>query len=305
MVIPVFRDADRAIAAVRALATQPYPGDLEIIVIDDGSGDETAHRIAAACTGQIRLQRLAKNVGRTAARNAGAELATADVLIFMDCDCLPESALWLEQHSLALQSGNVASIGPVVGTGSGFWHAYQSRSSRRRADLFSAGGVFSGSTQNMAMLRSAFVAIGGFDPAFSGYGFEDRDMLMRLSVLGNIVWTGAGVRHMDELHLVDVCAKMTEAGAGTSRLFSARYPEAYRLLGYAMFDARLHPALKYIGRFAGAFTAVTARWTDTWLESERVPFALRAAAVRLHSAASFLSGTCLDMPPGRQAALPD
>lgn len=300
VVIPVFRDAGRAIAAVQAIASVRYRGDLEIIVIDDGSGDDTAQRIDATCGGKVRVHRLDKNLGRTAARNVGAGLATGEAIIFMDCDCLPESTSLLDEHAQALQAGHVASIGPVVGTGSGFWHDYQTRSSERRAALFRSGGVFSGSTQNMAIRRSAFVAIGGFDPAFAGYGFEDRDILMRLSALGTIAWTGSGVRHMDALRLTEVCAKMTEAGGNNSRLFSGKYPDAYRRLGYARIDARLHPILRPVGRFAGAIAGLTAGWTDTWLENERVPFALRAAAVRWQSAASFLRGTCLALPRQRE-----
>lgn len=70
----------RAIASVLA---QERPCD-EIVVVDDGSVDGTADRLAARFP-QVRLLRL-PGVGPGRARNAGVGLATGEVLMFLDSD---------------------------------------------------------------------------------------------------------------------------------------------------------------------------------------------------------------------------
>src|SRR5690606_9894692 len=98
--------------------------------------------------------------------------------------------------------GAVASIGPVVGIGRGFWHAFQVRSSARRAALHGRGVPYAGSTQNLMVRRDCFEVIGGFDEAYRAYGFEDRDFLIRLAAHGPIAWANdALIEHHDDLSL--------------------------------------------------------------------------------------------------------
>jgi glycosyltransferase involved in cell wall biosynthesis len=298
IVMPVFRDGERAIALVRALAGQVLPPGVacEVVVVDDGSGDGTADRIDAAVGDRITLHRFPANRGRAAARNAGAELARGEVIAFVDCDCLPADAQLIAAHLRGWTADTVASIGPVTGTGHGFWHHYQSDASRRRARQHAAGSAFSGSSQNLMVSRAALRACGGFDESYRTYGFEDRDLQVRLGRLGRIAWADAAVvRHMDELRLALVCRKMREAGGAASALFAARHPEAYRALGYAALDARLHPWLRWPGRVAGAVVPPLSRLEGV-LECRLLPYALRYAFVKALSGGSFLAGTASTPP---------
>src|SRR5688572_16590791 len=73
------------LALLRCGADGPMPA--EVIVVDDGSGDQT---IAVALE-QGALVARSDGRGPAAARNAGARAARGDILVFLDADCLPQS----------------------------------------------------------------------------------------------------------------------------------------------------------------------------------------------------------------------
>lgn len=83
VVIPVFNGAATIARAIDSVLEQSYAA-MEVIVVDDGSDDETAGR-AAAFGRRIRYVRRA-NAGVSAARNLGADLAAGDWLAFLDAD---------------------------------------------------------------------------------------------------------------------------------------------------------------------------------------------------------------------------
>jgi glycosyltransferase involved in cell wall biosynthesis len=294
IVIPTFRDPVRAAALVRELGSQDLTGDarLEIIVVDDGSGDDVARALVLAIGERARVIALPGNVGRSAARNAGAAEAAAPFVLFLDCDCLPDTAAFVRAHLATWDERTVASIGHVVGSGHGFWHRYQSASSLRRQRQHAAGVRYAGSSQNLMVRRSAFVACGGFDTAYRGYGFEDRDLQVRLMAYGEIRWASdATIRHMDELRMADVARKLAEAGGESARIFRERHPEAYRRLGYSSLDAGLHPWLRLPARLAAWMVPSIARGLDRLLGQGWLPHSIASLLVRAVSAASYLSGT--------------
>lgn len=294
IVIPAYRDADRAIALVEALQAQGLSAGVtvDLVVVDDGSGDDSFARMVAAIGTRAAVVGLPANQGRAVARNTGARAAQGDLLFFIDCDCLPADDALIAGHLEAWSTDVVASIGFVAGNGGGFWDRYQAAASRRRARQHAAGLDCSGSSQNMMVSRAAFETCGGFDAAYRTYGFEDRDLQLRLARLGRITWAqGAGVWHMDDLALPNICQKMVEAGGDAAMLFSDRHPQAYDALGYGALDARRHRWLLVPARMAGPLVQPLARAIDRLLASTRVPYGLKGALVKALTALSYLHGT--------------
>ncbi|MBN9006618.1 MAG: glycosyltransferase family 2 protein [Rhizobiales bacterium] len=80
-------EADRLRLTLRSLAEQTEPA--EVVVVNDGSTDHT-HDVIAEATGRLALVPLEHKVplGRSGAANAGAALASGDILIFLDGDTL-------------------------------------------------------------------------------------------------------------------------------------------------------------------------------------------------------------------------
>lgn len=298
VVIPVYRDGLRARSAVAALKEQRLPAgtSLEIVVVDDGSDDDTAALVPADGT-TVRLVRLPQNRGRSIARNSGAEASTGAWVVFIDSDCVPADRDFLATHLQLLTAGAVATTGHVTGVGGGFWERYQHQASLRRERQHASGCLGAGSSQNLAVARNVFMTAGGFDAAYHRYGFEDRDLLLRISRFGRVAWANdAMVVHTDVIRLADVVRKMREAGRHTSARFADTHADAYRVLGYASLDTGLHPWLRPVARICGPLAAPLAQACDYLIEKKLLPFTLAGASVKALSALAFMHGTALRDP---------
>jgi len=83
VILPAFNAATTLSKAIDSVLNQTWPAH-EIIVIDDGSTDDTA--VAAQAYGDRIIFIQQANAGVSAARNKGAEIATGDWLAFLDAD---------------------------------------------------------------------------------------------------------------------------------------------------------------------------------------------------------------------------
>lgn len=89
VVVPLFNEEESVEPLVRAVSEALAPdGAWELLLIDDGSRDGTSRRAATfgAKDPRIRLIRLARNYGQTAAMQAGFDHARGDVVVSMDGD---------------------------------------------------------------------------------------------------------------------------------------------------------------------------------------------------------------------------
>lgn len=86
VIIPTYNSSNTIIKAIDSVLNQSYKGEIELIVIDDGSTDQT-HSVLQRYiqNGQIVYQ-YQENFGVSSARNRGIEIATGDYLFFLDSD---------------------------------------------------------------------------------------------------------------------------------------------------------------------------------------------------------------------------
>lgn len=85
VVIPTWNRARLVCEAVDSALNQ-RPGEVEVIVVDDDSTDETADQLARTYGSRIHLLRQARRRGPGAARNAGLQLARGELVSFLDSD---------------------------------------------------------------------------------------------------------------------------------------------------------------------------------------------------------------------------
>ncbi|MCP4421393.1 MAG: glycosyltransferase family 2 protein [Chloroflexi bacterium] len=113
IIIPTYNRYDQLLVTLQALATQTYPDDkFEVIVVDDGSTDDTS-QLATASFPFHFVYLIQANQGATKARNLGANHSHGDLLIFMDDDIelMPETVAALvhkqEEYSQTIVLGTL------------------------------------------------------------------------------------------------------------------------------------------------------------------------------------------------------
>jgi GT2 family glycosyltransferase len=293
VVIPNYNSADLVSRCAASMLAQSLPGHrLDVLVVDDGSTDGSPDRLAASFGERITLIRQATNLGRSSARNAGAAATHAEVLVFVDSDCIPTDDGFIAAHLRALHAADT-SFGAVLTPGNGFWDRIQRDSIAGRLQRFDGGDTSAFTTQNVAVRAEAFARAGGFDPLFDRHGFEDRDLFLRLSATGAraVYCAEAAVRHEDVITLANDSRKLGEAGRHAAAQFAARHPGAYAAMPFSRFDVALHPAMRWVDLFTAPLVRRLARGPARWLEWRWIPFRLRALAARAVYACSYLRGT--------------
>ena len=85
VIIPVFNRESTIVNAIYSVLQQTY-NNIEVIVVDDCSSDNTASKIKNIKDNRLIYERLKKNSGACVARNRGIELATGYYIAFQDSD---------------------------------------------------------------------------------------------------------------------------------------------------------------------------------------------------------------------------
>jgi cellulose synthase/poly-beta-1,6-N-acetylglucosamine synthase-like glycosyltransferase len=140
---------ERALLALREQRTgAPY----EVIVVDDGSGDETGE-IADRLAPLVKTLRNGRSQGPGAARNRGVAAARGHVLAFTDADCFPEPD-WLACGVQALEEADIVQ-GAVIPDPSARRTPFE-----RTLMVDRLSGFYQ--TANLFVRRDVFEAVGGF-----------------------------------------------------------------------------------------------------------------------------------------------
>nr|WP_245363217.1 glycosyltransferase family 2 protein [Cohnella thailandensis] len=98
IIIPVFNRRDVIARALESLVNQTFT-DFEVIVVDDGSTDESVEVIQQYCEADSRFKYFyQRNKGVSVARNNGISRAKGDYLCFLDSDDYYEPTFLAEMH---------------------------------------------------------------------------------------------------------------------------------------------------------------------------------------------------------------
>lgn len=159
VVVPTYQRRDLVTDAVRSVLGQSF-GDLELIVVDDGSGDGTEAALHAFGK-ELRYVRQ-PNRGVAAARNAGIALARGSIVAFLDSD-----DRWLPDH-LAVVAETFARRPEAVLVSTSPRHRAEGAAEPGAAVLFDPlpaclYGNPVGWPSSIAVRREDLVAVGGFD----------------------------------------------------------------------------------------------------------------------------------------------
>ncbi|HEY8391630.1 MAG TPA: glycosyltransferase [Capillibacterium sp.] len=179
IVIPTYNSQDLLAFCLRALFNQTAPpASYELIVVDDGSTDETPAVVAglekeAPCA--LRYIRL-EHSGRARARNTGALAARAPIIIFLDSDMIVRRE-FVASHLAAHSRPGLVVNGSVLNT------PVPADPNEKAAQYNDYSQAFF-ATGNVSVEREKLIAAGLFDESFVEYGWEDLELGHRLRKLG-------------------------------------------------------------------------------------------------------------------------
>jgi glycosyltransferase involved in cell wall biosynthesis len=190
--LPTYNRRGRVLQALDALQHQSVPPDrYEVIVVVDGSTDDTTEAFA-----QLQLRYpwrwvWQENQGLSGARNSAARLAQHEVLIFIDDDELAATELVgahldaQERHGDVLVQGFCPVAPGYLRMGASLFYDRTLRESLltlQEPNAPSRWPIWGG---NISVRRDTFTRLGGFDQqTFREYGGEDTDFGLRLAALG-------------------------------------------------------------------------------------------------------------------------
>jgi len=189
VIIPAHNAEDTIDFCLQALTHQTAPADsYEVIVIEDGSSDETRARIEAYEGVQLLVQ---AHAGPAVARNLGVASAKGEIVLFTDADCEPAQD-WIERMVAPFYKCQAPHDEEIVGVKGTYLTRqreivarfvqleYEDKYDRMArypyidfVDTYAAG-----------YRRDVFVANGGFDPAFPDPSVEDQEFSFRLARRG-------------------------------------------------------------------------------------------------------------------------
>jgi len=86
ILVAAYNEENSIADTLRSIAQQGYPGEFEVLVIDDGSKDTTAAVVEANPYPWLRLLRQPRNMGKSAALNRGLAEARYDYVVTLDAD---------------------------------------------------------------------------------------------------------------------------------------------------------------------------------------------------------------------------
>lgn len=170
VVIPTYNRRERLALVLAALERQTTPaGQFEVVVVDDGSTDDTSDWLKQRSTAYVLRSLRLSNGGPARARNAGVEAAEGEIVLFIDDDVVPGPELVAEHLRLHDAEADLVVIGPLgsLPRYAQPWVAWeqakveeQYRSMERGEWAASFRQFWTG---NASVAREHVVAAGGFD----------------------------------------------------------------------------------------------------------------------------------------------
>lgn len=179
IIIPTFNRLIWIKKCLEYLDNQIYNDRYEVIIVDDGSTDETYEYLNANKKSfKFSLIVLSqRNKGPASARNLGITKAKGNIVAFIDDDSITDNN-WLEEVKKSFKK-----LDPVFVAVKGLVMPYQdSKLPRFLADHIH--GSDSWATNNIAFRKEVFLKAKGFDAQFTFPAWEDLDLGFRLERMG-------------------------------------------------------------------------------------------------------------------------
>jgi len=177
IIIPTFNRRDLLFYCLKSLSNQTFPGDnFEVLVIDDGSTEDISSLIKEFNQNlSIRYFRQDKK-GQASAENLGIKHAAGEIILFLDNDMISTPVL-VEEHFKSHQIYKNYIIRGSYANTSDYINPEGASEGRFYSSAFFING-------NVSMTKKLLLKAGMFDEDFSGYGWLDLELGVRLKKIG-------------------------------------------------------------------------------------------------------------------------
>jgi glycosyltransferase involved in cell wall biosynthesis len=183
IIIPTYNRPERLKTCLESLTQLDFPQEqFEVIIVDDGSSEPLAH-IVNPLKDKLTLQLVRQNnAGPASARNKGASQAKGEFLVFTDDDCQPNTN-WLKAFYQGFERNPNALFGGH--TVNYFSENLYSEASQLLVDYLyhyynvDSENAYFFTSNNFALSKQLFEAVGGFDTSFPLAAGEDREFCDR------------------------------------------------------------------------------------------------------------------------------
>jgi glycosyltransferase involved in cell wall biosynthesis len=190
VVVPTYNRRASLQRLLEALGRQTYPADrFEVVVVDDGSTDGTAEMVRRLTLPYALRLLQPGHGGPSRARNLGVEAAGGTLVVFVDDDVVPVSALIAEHVASHREAPEAVVIGPMSPPGDWprpAWVRWHEEGLQEQYQAMLAGKYPCSPRQfytaNVSLPRARFLDAGGFDAAFKRN--EDLELAYRLDAVG-------------------------------------------------------------------------------------------------------------------------
>jgi GT2 family glycosyltransferase len=230
------RTLDQCLRSLRAL---DYP-DYEVIVVDDGSTDDTRDVLRRFPDVRATHQ---ENRGLSMARNVGLQAATGSIVAYTDSDCLADPD-WLTHLVYQLEkSGADAVGGPNLTPEDGCLAACVGAAPGQPTHVLESDQVAEHVPGcNMAFRKEALEAINGFDPQYRKAG-DDVDVCWRLQAAGKWITFAPGAFVWHHRRQGPRAYFKQQAGYGEAEaLLYFKHPDKFNGLGNGKWRGVLYGA---------------------------------------------------------------
>ena len=244
VLIPFLRDNPGELLVLLDREAAILAGDVEVVILDDGTNDEPlTFALKTLVTGlrlPVQLMTLSQNEGRSRGRNRLSGASRGDYLLFLDSDMRPDTDQFLrnwialaKDRQPAVVFGGFSLLQAPRDSRFAVHRSMAARSECVAADERSEAPEKYVYTSNLLVRRDVFDAE-GFDPAFTGWGWEDVEWAMRVSRTYFILHIDNPATHMG-LDTVEALAGKYEQSAANFARVVARHPDI--VAGYPSFRA--------------------------------------------------------------------
>jgi glycosyltransferase involved in cell wall biosynthesis len=167
--------------------------DFEVIVVDDGSADNSSKLVAEFASPSNLSIKLVhqENAGPAKARNHGVEHSSGDVIIFLDSDCIPPEN-WLEEMVKPLKGRVVGcNCGYKVKNNESLVARYVDYEIAKRHEKLIGKTTDTMGSYSASYVKDIFIKANGFSTEYPIASGEDFDLAFNIRKMGyDLVFTG-------------------------------------------------------------------------------------------------------------------